>query len=93
MTNACLSLPIRREPLWLAVDLRPERRHARAQRIETGEDLEVRPDERWQSHDRRGVEQLRIEVGPGGGRSQGGMVRIQAEDDLPQPLHRVSMEQ
>jgi hypothetical protein len=36
---------------------------------------------------------LRIEVGPGGGRSQGGMVRIQAEDDLPQPLHRVSMEQ
>ena len=85
------ALPVRCEPLWLPAALRLDRLQARTQRVEAGEDLEVRPYERWQGQDRGRVEQVRIEVGPGRGRSQGGVVRIQAEDDLPERLHRVGM--
>jgi putative Ca2+/H+ antiporter (TMEM165/GDT1 family) len=85
------ALPVRCEPLWLPAALRLDRLKARTQRVEAGEDLEVRPYERWQGQDRGRVEQVRIEVGPGRGRSQGGVVRIEAEDDLPERLHRVGM--
>ena len=85
------ALPVRGEPLWLPVALRLDRRQARAQRVEAGEDFQVRPYERWQGQGRGRVEQVRIEVGPGGGRSQGGVVRIEAEDDLPERSYSVGM--
>src|SRR5882724_673889 len=87
------ALPVRREPLWLAITLRSDRRQAGAQRVEAGEHLEVSPYERWQGPAAGRVQQVRIEVWTSSGRSQGGVVRIEAEHDLPERPHGVGMKE